>query len=79
MEPIDVEDQSEHTQEEEYEVVGGTRKLKSKVWAHFVREVGDDGAHLSICKYCIKSYKIDSTHMTSSLHDHLKRCAKMPR
>lgn len=25
-----------------------------------------------------KSYKTDSTHGTSNLHDHLKRCAKRP-
>ena len=57
MEPTDVEDQLQHTQEEEYEVMGGKRKLKAKAQAYCVREVGDDGVHLGICKYCKKRIK----------------------
>ena len=76
VESVDLTDTVE---EDEYEIEGGKRKLKSKVWAHFDREKGENGIFYGVCKYCKKKYKIGSTHGTSTLHDHYKRCAKRPK
>ena len=51
VESIDLTDTVE---EDEYEIEEGKRKLKSKVWAHFDRENGENGIFYGVCKYCKK-------------------------
>jgi len=59
-------------------VVPGKRKRYSKAWKHF-KLVYVDGVPYGQCKYCKSQYKNAKNCGTTSMWDHLRKCAKKPR
>lgn len=50
------------------------RKLVSKVWEDFTKDIGEDGKEKATCKHCRKKLVGSSKSGTSHLKNHLQRC-----